>query len=252
MWQFWWGQARFDITHIYHDLSLSIYMLYHVIFHSNHGEPWWTMVFHRAMRSCLEKSLKDVRQAAKVQNWDEWRMDSDGFFAWRGCGFGVQNHFNSCWTVLLCWSAISNQSMLFENLNLPGKVLYAPFWSRVFHGWGRKGSQSEVVHAYMMFVLVLKEVVISSCKKSAQVDHRIVCFPFQSFCTRFAEWGFANVCAPVVLDVCCFSTIFFGFPVFFACQVNFAQARLREMTLKDAKEVKPKPDSASDGDSYSC
>ena len=117
--------------------------------------------------------------------------------------------------MLLCWSAISNQRMLFENLNLPGKVLYAPLWSRVFHGWGRKGSQSEVVHAYMMFVLVLKEVVISYCKESAQVDHRIVCFPFQSLCTRFAEWGFANVCAPVVLDVCCFSTIFPQFPSLF-------------------------------------
>ena len=151
--------------------------------------------------------------------------------------------------MLLCWSATSNQRMLFENLNLPGKVLYAPFWSRVFHGWGRKGSQSEVVHAYMMFVLVLKEVVISYCKKSAQVDHRIVCFPFQSCCTRFAERGFANVldiCFRRLLFVHIFSTFFrSSFPVFLARQVNFAQARLREMTLKDAKEVKPKADSAS-------
>ena len=38
-----------------------------------------------------------------------------------------------------------------------------------------------------------------------------------------------------------------GSQVRFVChQVHFAQARLREMTLKDAKEVKPKPtDSAS-------
>ena len=66
--------------------------------------------------------------------------------------------------------------------------------------------------------------------------------------------GFANVCGPLVLDL----WFFFNSDPYRALpgtsravgthQVNFAQARLREMTLKDAKEakeVKPKPDSAS-------
>lgn len=67
------------ITHIYHELSWSnvqswityqylSFQYLHLILHSKHGEP---------MRSCLEKSLKDVRPAAKVRG-------KDGF----GFGFG--------------------------------------------------------------------------------------------------------------------------------------------------------------------